>query len=67
MKHYLYLVLALIGLGCFIGCGTMTVMAAQYLEWGRVLLYGVVSLFSAELLGFSLYKLWIKKKHKAGS
>lgn len=64
MKHYLYLVLALIGLGCFIGCGIMTVMAAQYLEWGRVLLYGILSLFSAELFGFSLYKAVVLRKRK---
>ncbi len=41
----------LLFLGLLAGCvasGWMTVMAAQYLEWGRVLFYGVIALLCGE-------------------
>ncbi len=64
MKFYLYLFLTILGSACLLGCGGMTFMAVRYLEWGRVLLYGILTLFSAELFGFSFYKAVVLRKKK---
>ena len=47
------------GIGMVFGI-VMTVMAVQYQEWRRVLFYGIIALFSAEILIFGLLKF--KKK-----
>ncbi len=56
--------LTFVGFAAAAGCLAMTIIAAFYLEWGRVLLYGMLTLFSVEIFGFSLYKLVVLRRKK---
>ena len=58
-RPFSYLLLILGVAICVFGI-SMTVMAVRYSEWGRVLFYGMIALFSLELVIYVILKL--KKK-----
>lgn len=56
-KAYIYGFFTLVGIVGIAVCGTMLFQAWEYMEWGRVLVYGALSLFSGELAGWFGYRL----------
>ena len=56
-QFILYLLLALAGVLGTVFCVAMLVMAVIFSEWGRVIFYGTLAIFSIELACIMIYKL----------
>ena len=57
MNKIIGIILCLLGIAGFIFGTVMTVMAVRFLEWGRVLFYGMMALIFVEILVFGILKV----------